>query len=398
MAALDQTATLASIKVGADRALRSGNLAAAREQFQRAVALAPERVDLWMGLAATQRAAGDLQDALLSVGNALIAEPRSFPALLMKGSLLESIGQMIPATTTYAAAVKLAPPIESLTEPARQALVHARAVQQRHMEELAASLKAEAGLSGLAPESALGRRTDTFIEAMVGRRRVYHQEPVQFHYPGLPAIEFHERDTFPWLEALEARTEAIRKEVLGVLAEDTPELTPYINYPPGLPIDQWAELNHSSNWSAFHLHFEGARVEANCARCPETMAAIALIDQPKVVGRSPASMFSILRPRTRIPPHTGVANTRLVMHLPLIVPEGCGFRVGGETRQWRVGEAWVFDDTIEHEAWNDSDEPRAILICDVWSPGLSVEERELIGRLTAALDRFNGGAGAGSAL
>jgi aspartyl/asparaginyl beta-hydroxylase (cupin superfamily) len=102
-------------------------------------------------------------------------------------------------------------------------------------------------------------------------------------------------------------------------------------------------------------------------------------------------MFSILKPRTRIPPHTGVANTRLVLHLPLIVPEGCGFRVGGETRAWREGDAWVFDDTIEHEAWNDSDEPRAILICDVWSPHLSLWERERIAEVVAALDHFNAG-------
>jgi aspartyl/asparaginyl beta-hydroxylase (cupin superfamily) len=108
-------------------------------------------------------------------------------------------------------------------------------------------------------------------------------------------------------------------------------------------------------------------------------------------------MYSILRPRTRIPPHTGVSNTRVVLHLPLIIPEGCGFRVGGETRQWREGEAWVFDDTVNHEAWNDSDRPRAIFMCDVWSPRLSGEEREMIGRLTVALDRFNGFAPEGEA-
>jgi aspartyl/asparaginyl beta-hydroxylase (cupin superfamily) len=109
-------------------------------------------------------------------------------------------------------------------------------------------------------------------------------------------------------------------------------------------------------------------------------------------------MFSVLQPRTRIPPHTGIANTRLVMHLPLIVPEACGFRVGAETRQWREGEAWVFDDTIEHEAWNDSDRPRTILICDVWNPRLDAEERETITALMSAMDRFNGSGPAGGEL
>jgi aspartyl/asparaginyl beta-hydroxylase (cupin superfamily) len=86
-------------------------------------------------------------------------------------------------------------------------------------------------------------------------------------------------------------------------------------------------------------------------------------------------MFSLLAPHTRIPPHTGVANTRLVCHLPLIVPPNCGFRCGATTREWRVGEAFVFDDTIEHEAWNDSDELRVVLIIDLWQPSLTPDER-----------------------
>jgi aspartyl/asparaginyl beta-hydroxylase (cupin superfamily) len=101
-------------------------------------------------------------------------------------------------------------------------------------------------------------------------------------------------------------------------------------------------------------------------------------------------MFSLLQPRTRIPAHTGVSNTRLVVHLPLVLPPGCGFRVGSETREWRMGEAWVFDDTIEHEAWNDSDQPRAILIFDVWSPFLSHSERAMVVQVMNALDRFHG--------
>ena len=95
------------------------------------------------------------------------------------------------------------------------------------------------------------------------------------------------------------------------------------------------------------------------------------LPQAVVPLRSPCAMYSALQPRTRIPPHTGVANFRLVVHLPLVLPPGCGFRVGSETRDWRIGEAWVFDDTIEHEAWNDSDEPRYIFICDIWNPRLS---------------------------
>ena len=101
-------------------------------------------------------------------------------------------------------------------------------------------------------------------------------------------------------------------------------------------------------------------------------------------------MFSILDAHTRIPPHVGVNNARLIAHLPLIVPPGCGFRVGAETRQWEPGKAFVFDDTIEHEAWNTSDQPRAVLILDIWNPYLSPAERDMVSALTAGVGEFYG--------
>jgi aspartyl/asparaginyl beta-hydroxylase (cupin superfamily) len=80
----------------------------------------------------------------------------------------------------------------------------------------------------------------------------------------------------------------------------------------------------------------------------------------------------------------------LIVHLPLIVPDGCWFRVGAERREWRSGEAFVFDDTIEHEAWNGSGAPRAVLILDIWSPFLSDAERELVRVATAGVGEWYG--------
>ena len=73
-----------------------------------------------------------------------------------------------------------------------------------------------------------------------------------------------------------------------------------------------------------------------------------------------------------------MTNTRAIIHLPLVVPPGCEFRVGGETRAWREGEAFAFDDTIEHEAINRSEKSRLVLIFDVWNPHLSDRERALV--------------------
>jgi aspartyl/asparaginyl beta-hydroxylase (cupin superfamily) len=76
-------------------------------------------------------------------------------------------------------------------------------------------------------------------------------------------------------------------------------------------------------------------------------------------------------------------------HLPLILPGNCRFRVGASLREWTMGEAFVFDDTIEHEAWNDSDQRRAVFIFDIWHPTLSADERDHIRRTLAAMDAFN---------
>jgi len=123
------------------------------------------------------------------------------------------------------------------------------------------------------------------------------------------------------------------------------------------------------------------------------MRVLAGVPQPDMPARTPSAMFSLLKPHTHIPPHNGVTNARLVVHLPLIVPQGCRFRVGNETREWIPGKAWVFDDTVEHEAWNDSDKLRVVLIFDIWHPHLSAAERELVTALTRGLNAFTGGAG-----
>jgi len=131
-------------------------------------------------------------------------------------------------------------------------------------------------------------------------------------------------------------------------------------------------------------------VSENMARCPKTMAALEAWPKCDLPGSGPSAVFSLLDAKSRIPPHTGVNNTRLIVHLPLIVPEGCGFRVGGETREWEPGKAFVFDDTIEHEAWNDSDVPRAVMIFDIWNPLVTLAEREMVKALTAGVADFYG--------
>lgn len=204
------------------------------------------------------------------------------------------------------------------------------------------------------------------------------QQPTAGHFPYLPAIEFFDRKLFPWFPELEAATQTIGDELLQIWRDDESEFKPYVAFDKTQPANQWRDLNHSQRWNAYFFWENGVAHKSHCARCPRTaslLEALPLLDLP---GKGPTAMFSVLAPKTRIPPHTGSSNVRTTIHLPLIVPAGCGFRVGSQTREWKIGEAWAFDDTIEHEAWNDSDEPRVILIIDAWNPLLSDAERALI--------------------
>jgi aspartyl/asparaginyl beta-hydroxylase (cupin superfamily) len=227
-------------------------------------------------------------------------------------------------------------------------------------------------------------RLQRFRNNVLRRTRPYHSEPTHFHFPALPEREFYPRDLFPWIEELESATDVIASELQALMVADGAELVPYIQYADHLPLDQWRELNRNKDWTAIHLLQNGEVVDANAKQCPRTLEVLRKCQQPYVRGASPNAMFSLLAPRTAIPPHVGVNNARMVCHLPLVVPEGCWFRVGAETRLWKRGEAFVFDDTIEHEALNPTDQLRIVFIFDTWHPNLSPVEREAVQALIEA--------------
>jgi aspartyl/asparaginyl beta-hydroxylase (cupin superfamily) len=372
------------------QAMAAGNMKGAQSMLEDALRRERGDLRLWLNLAIVRRQLQDFDGAFGALREALALDNRNFGALLMQASLLDTLGRSKDAAVAYGIALVQAPPDAELDPPTRQAVARAREVQAKHVAALGAYIRDRASAAGAALPPAARRRLESFIDTTLRVRKRYRQEPMEYAYPGLPDIEFYERDEFPWLPEFEAATPAVQRELARILVEDEAGFAPYIHYEDHLPLDQWRELNKSPRWSAFHFYDKGREIPERVARAPATIAAVRRLPQAEVDLRSPTAMFSVLKPRTRIPPHTGVANFRLVVHLPLVLPAGCGFRVGGETREWRIGEAWVFDDTIEHEAWNDSDETRIILICDVWSPRLSPEEREAIRAVIAATDAFRG--------
>jgi aspartyl/asparaginyl beta-hydroxylase (cupin superfamily) len=336
-------------------------------------------------LALAHKELGDAAAEAAAVRRALAIDPYFYPALLHEARMLEREGKPRQAARVYRNVLKVMPERDLADPGLQRAVQHARGAVEANTAALERHLDAALAPVRAAHVGARVERFDRSLQVMIGRRQMYAPQPVMLHYADLPPIQFYDDGLFPWMAELEASADRIRDELLGLLAEGRREFRPYVQHPAGAPLEQWAELNHSPRWSSYFLWEHGRPVEEHCRRCPVTTAALAAIPMARLPNFSPTAMFSCLEARTTIPPHCGETNTRLIAHLPLVVPPGCWFRVGNETRAWQPGKAFVFDDTIEHEARNDSDRLRVVLIFDVWNPFLEPAERDLVAGLVNAV-------------
>jgi len=366
-------------------ALRRQDFRAARPLFERLAASMPSDLGVWYNLAVVRRGVGDATGQLEALDKVLASEPRHLPALLMKADHFAAAGDRRAAHTFYGAAVasapdegRLPPHLRAEVNRAReQCALYAQAYQQ-HLREVLAR-------AGFDPNTS-SRRFAQSVDLLFGRKQVYLQSPTAFYFPELPQRQFYERQEFPWLAELEAKTDVIRRELLAVIDEEgafRPYLRKEVNRPQGV----LGELTDNPAWSALFLIEDGS-VAAASERFPATMKALGEVPLTDAPGRTPSVLFSMLRPGVRIAPHFGHTNARLICHLPLIVPEGCGLRVGNETRPWIEGETLIFDDSMEHEAWNGGGRPRVVLLFEIWRPELSAEERRLVAATLAAVSQY----------
>ena len=321
---------------------RGGRPAEARTLYQRALAVDPRSKVLWLNLAVACRTLGDTAAESQALEQALALEPRYVAALLQKADLQERLGRPKAAVQMFEAALASIPPGETIPPHMAPAVAHAREVAAANSRALEAFLEEELAPIRRQHSAADQHRYDACQGILLGRRRAYSSLPKDTFFPYLPAIEFFPREHFPWLAILEQATEDIAAEARAALQLHSAEFAPYVDFPPGTPIDEWAPLNRSRDWTVYTLWHDGAPVPAHQAACPKTSAVLARLPLCDVPDYAPGAYFSVLKPRTRLPPHTGTTNTRSIVHLPLVVPEGCRFRVGSQTRPWEKGHAWVF--------------------------------------------------------
>lgn len=368
-------------------ALGRGDHSGARARLETIIASGAADLAAWMTLAHVAALQNDIATKGAAIDRALELSPHDVHALIAKGDHVAMLGDARAAATFYATAVHLAPPLEQSPPRLREALQRARAASGRIVQDLEDHVRASLVGAGIVEGDAPQRFTRA-VDILFNRKRAYVQQPRYLYYPELPNVEFYERSAFAWLDPVEAATDAIRDELRALIG---PGFSPYVTQAPGRPRNDQGGLVDNPDWSALFLFKDGVEQPA-AQRCPATMAALADAPLTRIPERTPSILFSKLAAGAHIPAHTGMLNTRLICHLPLIVPDGCVFRVGNDERPWIEGKAWAFDDTIEHEAWNRSAQDRYILIFDVWRPELSSEERACVAALCGAIDAYRGGA------
>jgi hypothetical protein len=359
-------------------ALGDGDAAKARALFEQAIATAPTPQTLLL-LAQSCARSGDRAGEEAAADRLLAAEPRHPAAMAIKGDRAVARGDDRAAGSWYAMVLGQArdrPELQGLARHVETALVAIKARFEHHLSATLENLSA-------------GPRFAEALAILKGETEPQLQQPTSFYYPGLPQTAFYETDDFAWVPVLEATAPMIRAE-LDALMATRDGFRPYVEADPGRPNKGHALLDNP-DWSAFHLFEHGVPLAENAARCPMTMALLQSLPLPRIVGRGPMALFSLLAPHTHIPPHWGMLNTRLIVHLPLIVPEGCRLRVGNHVQTVEPFKTMIFDDSIEHEAWNDSDAVRVVLLFEIWRPELDEAERSALTQMFEAIGSYGEG-------
>lgn len=371
--------------------------ASAIGHLQTAAALGSDDPTVWVQLATAQMAAEDFAGAVVSFGRALALAPRMFVARLQSGIALERLGRPQEALKAYFMAIESArrqgrwqgdaTTAPGLREAVRYAVNYVNSGRRHLFHAALDPLRQRYGSAELAR---VERSLAIYLLDQPANIPDPRQRPTFLYFPDIANKTYYPRQDFAWMETLEAATATVRDELRAVLAQER-QLEAFLGEES--PEQARGMLGSSSDqdpsWNAYFFHRHGRRHDGHCAGCPHTAALLDALPLVRIRDHAPEALFSVLSPGTHILAHTGVTNTRLVTHLPLIVPPDCAIRVAGQEHVWREGRGVTFDDTWEHEAWNRSDQLRVVLILDSWHPDLSEVERAAVTDLVLAIGDFN---------
>ncbi|UTW55126.1 aspartyl/asparaginyl beta-hydroxylase domain-containing protein [Kordiimonas sp. SCSIO 12610] len=360
----------------------------ARAIFQGLIKQGIQNASIWLALGLACRDLGDFAAGQSAADKSIELERRNPRAYILKADLYYDQNDHQSAVAFYRIALNSSPQNTQTPEDLKVQLSRAQKrcddILANYTDYLNGILHDDMKAAGIS-----ARRAKLSLDIMTGQKTPYTQQPQTYFFPELPDIGFYDPVDFAWVSELEAKTDIIRTELEGAIQQVPQDFSAYLQGSDDRPQNDFHGMKGSDSWSAYYLWKDGELVDGAAVQCPETVAAMKKIKFPEMQGRAPNILFSLLKAGAKIPPHNGLINTRLICHLPLIVPEGCGFRVGNDIREWQEGKVWLFDDTIEHEAWNNSDQDRYILLFEVWKPELSSIEQELVAKILESVDGYS---------
>jgi aspartate beta-hydroxylase len=382
-----------ALNVCAIASMRDGKAFRAVAMLERATRVAPDDAVSHHNLGRAYQEVEREADAIAALERSIELLPSySVPRLRLAG-LFEQRGELDRAVVHYARALEEAQKNgqwldATTTPPGLRSLVERGVVLVRTRRRMT--------LLGLLDqlESKYGRDS---VERVAKGVHIYlreeaavypdtRQQPTFLFIPGLPTAPYLDRALFPWVEELEATTPSIREELLGVLPWESGSERVFTSEE--LEQQNLRGTAGPVSWTGYYFYRHGERREDNCTRCPRTAAALDRLPLSVVPEHGPEVLYSVFKPGTHLLPHQGVTNSRVVGHLPLIVPRDCALKVGGELHAWQEGRVVVFDDTYEHEAWNRSDTTRVVMIFDLWNPYLTEAERAAVTDVVVNIGEF----------
>jgi len=383
-----------ALNVVAMGALRGGQSTRALLLLEHAARVDPTDGVTQNHLGTAREAAGDLPGARTAYENAVRLRPQLHLARLHLASLLEQLGEPQRAAWQYARAIKDAQQEgrwlnAASTPPGLRPLVE-RAVRNVRMERRALLFNLIEPMAQQFGRDSIGRTEHCLRVYLKEEQPLYpdpRQQPTFLFFPGLPASAYLDLSLFPWIDEFQSHTAEILDELQSLLPLSHGRERVFTT--DELERENLRGLDVAPSWNGYYFYRHGERREENCARCPHTIAALDALPLARVRGHAPEVLFSVFTPGTHLTAHRGVTNTRLVAHLPLLVPEDCALSVGSEIHHWQEGRVVVFDDTYEHEAWNRSSRTRVVLIFDLWHPLLTDVERAAVAALVEGIGDYD---------
>jgi len=385
-----------ALNVVALAALREGDIDHALTLLKHAAGVDATQALTHLHLARAHAAAFEFDAAATAYAAAIAREPRLHIARLQLAELHEKRGDTMRAVLTYARALSDAQAegrwvnAETTPAPLQAAVEHAlRFVRERRLAGFTELIEPFAKLHGRGALRRVEQAVRIHLGLEQGGSTDPRQKPTFLFFPGIPATPYLDKGLIPEIEDLEARTNDIRAELEALLP--SAEGRERVFHNGELEKENLRGLATPPSWNGYYFFRHGERRADNCAACPKTAAALDALPLARVRGHGPEVLFSVFSPGTHLLPHCGVTNTRVTSHLPLMIPEDCALRVGGEDHHWREGEVVVFDDTYDHEAWNRSSRTRVVMIFDMWNPFLTQAERTVLTELVVAMGDFRAG-------